>query len=74
MSYKEAAQSQRGTGSDLPVHILGLCAVDENEGSGSGDGGARLKDELRVVVSIAIESEHHSRDGQRTCVSAVDTW
>jgi hypothetical protein len=48
MSYKEAAVSQRGTGSDLPIHIFSLCAVDQNEGSGSSsdDGGDRLKDEL----------------------------
>ena len=68
MPYKGAAQSQRSTGSDLPINIVGLCAIDENEGSGSGsgDGGGRLKDELRVGVSIAIESERRSRDGERT--------
>ncbi|CAF3367073.1 unnamed protein product, partial [Rotaria socialis] len=49
MSYKGAAQSQCGTASDLPIHILGLCAIDESEGSGSSSdgGGGRLKDELR---------------------------
>jgi len=73
--YPRAAVSQRDRASDRPIHIFGLCAIAENEGSGSSsaDGSGGLKDELRVGVSIPIESERRSRDDERTCGTAIDT-